>query len=82
MAIPSKTPVSAGVDDFISGAAATRAEAAAGSKKEKKAAEPKSKYLLAIDKKMREQIRIEAIGQGINMSEYICDILRRRKELA
>lgn len=81
MVMPTKKTTGS-VDDFIGGAVATKAEAAAGSKKEKKATEPKSKYLLAIDKRMREQIRIEAIGEGVNMSEYICRILRRRKELA
>ena len=32
-------------------------------------------YLLRITPKLREQIRIEAIKAGKNMSAYICDIL-------
>lgn len=77
MAMPTKkTPGS--VDDFIGGAAATKADTATA---KKKAPAPESKYLLAIDKRLRDQLKIEAIGLGVNMSEYICVILRRRKEL-
>jgi predicted HicB family RNase H-like nuclease len=32
-------------------------------------------YLLRITPKLREQLRIEAIKAGKNMSAYICDIL-------
>lgn len=39
------------------------------------------KYLLSIDKELREEIRIEAIRKGENMSDYICNILRRRDEM-
>ena len=80
MAIPPKkeTP---GVDDFIQGAAATKADTAKA--KAKKPVGPEPKFtLLFDDKEMREEIRIEAIQGGYrNMSEYVCHILRRRKEL-
>ena len=36
-------------------------------------------YLLRITPKLREQIRIEAIKAGKNMSAYICDILEKHQ---
>jgi predicted DNA binding CopG/RHH family protein len=37
-----------------------------------------SKYLLRIPEDLRREIRIEALTQGIDMSNYICNILRKR----
>lgn len=37
-----------------------------------------SKYLLSIPEDLRREIRIEAITLGIDMSTYICSILRKR----
>lgn len=37
-----------------------------------------SKYLLSIPEDLRREIRIEAITRGIDMSTYICSILRNR----
>ncbi len=78
MAIPSKKDAPK-VEDFIQGATATKAETAKA--KDKKPEGPQSKYLLAIEKTLRDQIKIEAIQHGVNMGEYICDILRQRKKL-
>jgi len=43
------------------------------------APEKDTKYLLRIPEDLRREIRIEALTQGIDMSNYICNILRRRK---
>jgi len=37
-----------------------------------------TKYLLSIPEDLRMEIRIEAITRGIDMSTYICSILRKR----
>jgi predicted DNA binding CopG/RHH family protein len=37
-----------------------------------------SKYLLRIPEDLRREIRIEALTQGIDMSNYICNILKKR----
>lgn len=54
------------------------------SAKKKKGTAPKvsekdSKYLLRIPENLRREIRIEALTQGIDMSNYICNILRKRR---
>lgn len=61
-----------GVDEFVK-------------KGDKKVKQPKpkisSKYLLSIEEGLRTEIRIEAIHASKDMSQYICDILKRRKEI-
>jgi hypothetical protein len=42
-------------------------------------AEKESKYLLRIPEDLRREIRIEALTRGIDMSNYICNILRKRR---
>ncbi len=42
------------------------------------APEKDTKYLLRIPEDLRREIRIEALTQGIDMSNYICSILRKR----
>ena len=44
----------------------------------KKIGEKESKYLLRIPEDLRRDIRIEALTKGIDMSNYICNILRKR----
>lgn len=40
------------------------------------------KFLLSLPAELRKEIRIESIKKGYqNMSEYICVILEKRKEL-
>jgi predicted DNA binding CopG/RHH family protein len=43
------------------------------------APEKETKYLLRIPEDLRREIRIEALTRGIDMSNYICSILRKRK---
>lgn len=38
-------------------------------------------YLLRIPEKLRREIRHESIEENMNMSEYICHILKKRKRL-
>ena len=70
MAIPKKA------DKFIQGAAANKASK--NTQKEK----PQSKYLLHIPADLRQEIRLESIKNGFpNMSDYICSILKKRKQI-
>ncbi len=64
------------VDDFIKGAQIEEIET---KKKEKKEL---AKYLLKLPEELRRELRHEAIEKNMNMSEYICSILERRKELS
>jgi hypothetical protein len=64
------------VDDFIKGAQIEKIET---NKKEKKEL---AKYLLKLPEELRRELRHEAIEKNMNMSEYICSILERRKELS
>ena len=64
------------VDDFIKGAQTEKIET---KKKEKKEL---AKYLLKLPEELRRELRHEAIEKNMNMSEYICSILERRKELS
>lgn len=61
------------MDNFIDGV---------DSKKTKVKESKKSlvKFLLSIPKKLREELRIEAIKADVNMSDYICGILEKRKK--
>jgi predicted DNA binding CopG/RHH family protein len=44
----------------------------------RKVTQKDSKYLLRIPEDLRREIRIEALTKGLDMSNYICDILRKR----
>ncbi len=67
-----KTEKPKDIDKFI-----TEAKAEKIKKKEEKSA----KYLLKIPENLRKEIRHEAIEMGVNMSDYICSILEKRKLL-
>ncbi len=73
MVIPKKPKTNE--DDFIKDAIATKADRKKGFGNEEK----KATYLLSIDADLRRVIRVESIEKGYkNMSEYICEILRKR----
>jgi predicted HicB family RNase H-like nuclease len=55
-----------------------RLSAKKGEKPAPKASQKDAKYLLRIPEDLRREIRIEALTQGIDMSNYICNILRKR----
>lgn len=62
------------IDNFIDGV----------DSKKPKVKEPKEslpKFLLSIPESLRQELKIEAIKANINMSDYICGILEKRKEL-
>ena len=46
----------------------------------RKVTQKDSKYLLRIPEDLRREIRIEALTRGLDMSNYICDILRKRSK--
>ena len=64
------------IDDFIKGAQIEKIETKKNEKKEL------AKYLLKLPKELRRELRHEAIEKNMNMSEYICSILEKRKELS
>lgn len=57
---------------------ANKSVRAAGGARPKAPAARNTKYLLSIPEDLRREIRIEAITRGIDMSTYICSILRNR----
>jgi hypothetical protein len=64
------------IDDFIKGATAEQ-----DITKQKENNEELVKYLLRLPDDLRKELRHEAIEKNINMSQYICSILEKRKEL-
>lgn len=77
MVIP-KNPTK-NVDEFVTGAKATAADQP---KRERPGLKHPPRFLLEIDVEMRTQLKIESIQkQYPNVSEYICEILKRRDEL-
>lgn len=71
------------VDEFISGAAATKADRSTEKQPEPEQVYQKSvKFMLEIPQDLRTELKIEAIQKDYpNMSAYICAILQRRDEL-
>lgn len=73
------------VDEFIGGAAATKADQPPAHSLETGGAmyQKPVKFMLEIPTEdFRTQLKIEAIQKGYpNMSDYICKILERRQEL-
>jgi hypothetical protein len=55
-----------------------RASAHTGKGPVRKVTQKDSKYLLRIPEDLRREIRIEALTKDQDMSNYICDILRKR----
>lgn len=65
------------IDDFIKGAKNEKVK-----KIQKEDSENLVKYLLRLPEELRKELRHEAIEKNINMSQYICNILEKRKELS
>lgn len=62
------------MDNFVDGADSKKS-------KSKEAQKRFPKYLLSIPESLRQELKIEAIKADVNMSDYICSILKKRKAL-